>query len=167
MKTEFKLLVLTVIFSCLFLTTVVSANLIVKPGKQGRMVLQLFPFIPATFTRTIEIGNNYNFSLSIQLKPSENFTDIMEISEGNFTLQPNERKKVEYTVTVREPGVITGGIVVVPAIGNETLSYAYQSDLTVVAYRSPMILETYLAIILLAILFPIAFFVYKKKRSKK
>jgi len=155
-------LVLTILFSLSLLTSIASAALVVKPAKQGIVRLQLYPFTPAVLTKSFSLNNTYDYDVNISLKVTDNFADIMKLSETDFVLKPGEVREIDYTVTVKEPGTYEGGIIV------NAGRIAFQSDLVILAFKTDIIPELFLGIIILAILVPIAmFFVLKKKRSRK
>jgi len=151
----------------LLLAPFVSADLYIRPAKQGIIRLELYPFIPATVTRSFEVKNLYNFTISISTRPTDNFADIVQIPEQNFTLQPNESKIVQYTITVKEADNYSGGIVISASSQGKPSNIAYQSDLTIVATKHNIMPEIFLGIIVLAILVPIFYLAYKKNIFRK
>lgn len=142
------------------------ARLYVKPAKQGIIRVEIFSFKPAIIKKQFVVGNFYNFPIDVSLQPKGNISDVVDsISESYFTLQPNETKNIEYTLTIRKDGIYTGGIVI-NVMGDNTLpTIAYQSDLTIIANKGKIGLEFYLIITSGIILLPIV--VYIKTRIKK
>jgi hypothetical protein len=150
----------------LFLAPFVRADIYIKPAKLGVMRLELYPLVPATLTRTFEVKNLYNYTIQVNIKPSNNFVDILQIPEGNFTLQPNESKTVQYTVTVKEAGTYEGGAIISASSLVRPSNIAYQNDLKIIVTKHNIIPEIFLGVIVLAILVPIVYLAYKKKIFK-
>jgi len=155
-----------IIFS-LFLVCSVSADLYIKPAKLGAYRLEVYPFFPATLEKNFEVKNLYNYTIEISLRPTENLTDIIEISEANFTLQPNESKIIDYTVSVKESGVYSGGIIIAANALGRFSNIAYQNEITLVVTKHNVMPEIFLGITVLAIAVPIIYLAYKKKVFKK
>lgn len=116
----------TAFFSYLVLSNSAFAALSVKPAKLGVLRLEIYPFSSATTTQEFSVGNTYNFSIDITLQAKDNVSTIVQIPESTFTLQPNETKTVEYTITVRDQGFYTGGIAILPKLKLKIRAGVYQ-----------------------------------------
>jgi hypothetical protein len=149
------------------LATLASANLVVDPARLGILRLQLFPLSPAVAVREFEVGNTYDVPMSVELSPVEDMIGLVTIPEANFTLQSNENKTVEYTVTVNEPGYYSGGIMVKANIeGRGTLGYT--ADLEVIVTKSNMEPYIYAGIIVVIAVAAIALvLLFRKSRTKR
>jgi hypothetical protein len=112
------------------------------------------------------VGNFYNFSIDVTLQSTGNITELINIPESSFTLQPNETKNIEYTLTISKPGIYTGGILINVKGGIGTTTITYQSDLAVIANKSKTQPELYVIITVVVILFLIIVYL-KSKRHKK
>jgi len=90
------------------------------------------------------------------------------MSETNFTLQPNENKTIEYTITVNEPGYYSGGILIKASIENRG-AIGYKDDLIIFVSKSNVEYYFYvvIAIIVAAIVLVFIFLFRKVARSKK
>jgi hypothetical protein len=62
--------------------------------------------------REILVLNVNNESVKVKLEPKDDFETIATIFDKEFILQPNEEKKARYQITVKEPGIYNGQIVV-------------------------------------------------------
>ena len=155
------------LFSLLFVSSV-SASLSVKPGKLGILYLTVSPLFPAKAYGSFEIGNTYNYSIDVVLQPTENVSKIMSLSEESFTLYPNDTKKIDYIVTVSDPGVYRGGVAVTASSPNSKMKFGYQADITI-SVRKSQLFGTILFIALIASAIAILSFISYKifKRSKK
>jgi hypothetical protein len=153
-----------ILFSFLFISVSLAA-LYVKPAKQGVVRVEIFSFIPATVTKNFDVGNFYNFSIDVTLQSTGNITELINIPESSFTLQPNETKNIEYTLTISKPGIYTGGILI-NVKSTSTATITYQSDLAVIANKSKTQPELYVIITVVVILFLIIVYL-KNKRHKK
>jgi hypothetical protein len=167
MSNRKNLSIVSFIVISLFLVSCVSADLYVKPAKQGIIRLELYPFFPATLARSFELKNLYNFTIDIGVKPTDNFLNLLEVPVQNFSLAPNESRMVQYTISVKEPGNYFGGLIISANAPGKTSNVVYQSDLTIIVTKHNIILEIFLGIIVLAILVPIVYLAYKKKMFKK
>ena len=169
-KTIFRLTGLAVALLMLnvFFINLASANLVVDPAKLGILRLQLFPMSPAVAIREFTVGNTYNVSMHIELSPVEDMKNLTSMSETNFTLQPNENKTIEYTITVNEPGYYSGGILIKASIENRG-AIGYKDDLIIFVSKSNVEYYFYvvIAIIVAAIVLVFIFLFRKVARSKK
>ena len=154
-----------ILFYSLFMS-VSFAALYVKPAKQGIVRVEIFSFIPATVTKNFDVGNSYNFSIDITLQSTGNITELINIPESSFTLQPNETKNVEYTLTISKPGIYDGGILINVKAGSGTPTIGYQSDLTVFANKSKTQPELYVIITVVVIVFLIIVYLISKRHRK-
>jgi hypothetical protein len=148
-----------------------TANLVIDPAKLGILRLKLYPFSPAVAIREFEVGNTYDIPMTIELEAAEDMQNLITFSEQNFTLQPNETKTVEYTVTISEPGYYSGGVLVKAGIGDMG-NIGYNAELSVFVYESdlqPYFYVAIAAIVVVVALVLIFFFrkVTKRKRGKK
>jgi hypothetical protein len=154
-----------IVFNLLLVSTAL-ARLYVKPAKLGVIRLEIFPFSPATVTKSFEVGNLYNFTIKVNLATTGNITDITSLSKSFLILEPNETEAVDCTISVKEPGVYSGGISVSVLAENRTASLAYQADLIVFATPSEM--TTGLIAPIIAVLALVVIFVYMmRKRFRK
>lgn len=165
MKEKILLGLLGVVFSYLLLANLAFATLYVKPAKLGILRLEVFPLSQATTTKDFLVGNRYNFPLDITLQPTGNISSIIKLSENSFVLQPNETRSVEYTISVKDDGIYTGGIVISVKAENRTATIAYQADLAVIVTKNPISPLFYLTPILFVV--GIATFLYFKKSARK
>lgn len=130
-------LVFGFLFSSLYFASLASANLVVDPAKLGILRLNLYPLSPAVAIREFEIGNTYDVPMYIELYAVEDMENLITLSETYFTLQPQERKTVEYTVTINEPGYYSGGILIKANIENSS-AFGYKADLSVFVRESDL-----------------------------
>lgn len=159
-------LIFTFLFSSMYFTSSVSANLVIDPAKLGILRLQLYPLSPAVSIREFRIGNTYDVPMDIELEPTEDMINLITLSEANFTLQANENKTVEYTVTINEPGYYSGGILVKADIENRG-QIGYNADLSVFVNKSD--LQPYFYVVILAIIVAIVlvFILFFRKVGKR
>lgn len=148
------------IFSLLLANTA-FAGLLVKPAKLGIIRLETPPFSSADVTNDFEVGNRYNFPIQVILELTGNVTNITSLSKTSFTLQPNETETIDYTVSVKEPGIYTGGVLVSVSAENRTATLGYQADLTVVATEGKMSMGILIPIVVVIL---VAIFIYSMKR---
>jgi len=159
----------TVIFAliaCLIFFSNAMAELSVKPGKLGVLHMEIFPFSPAVVERSFEVGNTYNNSIDITLDISGNLTDIVKLSKNSFTLQPNEKQEIGYTVSVTKPGTYIGGVVVKVGSQYGASKLSYQADLVVFVRESSLLSNAYVIIVaaaLMIVLIVVMIFYFKKK----
>jgi len=149
-----------------FFANFASANLIVDPAKLGILRLELYPMSPAVAVREFKIGNTYNTSMQVMLEPVEGMKNLISLSEANFTLQPNENKTIEYTVTINEPGYYTGGIMINAKAGNSS-SVGYNAQLSVFVNKSNLEPYFYVAIAAVVIAVAIIFVLYFRKITRR
>lgn len=164
-------LIFSFLFSSMYFTSSVSANLVIDPAKLGILRLQLYPLSPAVSIREFRIGNTYDVPMHIELQPVEDMENLITFSEANFTLQPNENKTVEYTVTINEPGYYSGGILVKADIEGRG-RIGYNAGLAVFVNKSNLQPYFYVAIaaaVIVVILIFTLFFrkVMRRKRRKR
>lgn len=146
------------IFAYLLFANSAFAKLYVKPAKQGIVRVEIFSPVPAVVTKDFYVGNFYDFPIDIVLQPVGDIPELIEISESSFTLQSNETKNIEYTLTISEPGVYTGGIVINVQAEDRGPTLAYQSDLAVIANKSKIVPEIYFAAIFVVIAAVVLFY---------
>ena len=70
------------------------------------------PEEPAILKRTILVNNKNDIPVNITLTPAEEFEKFVDIKDKQFTLQPGESKKAEFTLTIDRGGTIEGRIIV-------------------------------------------------------
>jgi uncharacterized membrane protein len=126
------------IFSLLIVSTTIAAGLYVKPAKLGIIRLETLPFSSAEVTNNFDVGNRYDFPIKIKLDIVGNITNITSLSKTSFTLQPNETQTIDYTVSVKKPGIYSGGVSISISAENKTMTLGYQADLTVVVNKGKM-----------------------------
>jgi hypothetical protein len=141
-----------------------SANLVVSPAKLGILRLQLYPLSPAVAIREFRVGNTYDTPLRIELSAVGNMDKLITLAENNFTLQPNESKIVEYTVTINEPGYYDGGILIKTDLGGKG-SFGYRADLAVFVNESNL-QPYFIAIIAVVVAVVLAFALYFRKVTR-
>ncbi|MEM7825166.1 MAG: hypothetical protein QXO27_04305 [Candidatus Aenigmatarchaeota archaeon] len=151
------------IFSLLFANTVVAAGLYVKPAKLGVIHLETLPYSSAEVTNSFEVGNRYVFPIKIELGLKGNITNITTLSENSFNLKPNETRTIDYSVSVKEPGIYTGGVTISVSSENRTSTLAYQADLTVIVTKGKMSTGVVAPIIIVTVLVAIIL-IYSTKR---
>lgn len=174
MNTMNKKIILGLIFSFLLSSMnfvgLASANLVVDPAKLGILRLQLYPLSPAVAIREFRVGNTYDVPMDIELIAVEDMENLITISEPEFTLQANEDKMVEYTVSINEPGYYSGAILVKASVENRT-AFGYKADLAVFVNESNLQPYFYVVIAALVItavlLFSLLFKLTKRKKRKK
>jgi hypothetical protein len=155
-------------FSLLFVSSSL-AGLYVRPAKLGILRLTISPLFPAKATGNFEVGNTYNYSISINLTVSENVSSIMSLSEYSFSLQPNETKKVEYEITVTEPKVYTGNVQIAASSAEGKAQVGYQAEIAIIAGKSGFDSNTLIgaAVLVFVIVLALAYFKFLKKRKPK
>lgn len=159
-------LLMTIILFYSLIMNVSFANLYVKPAKLGVVRVEIFSFTPAVVNKNFTVGNFYDFPIDIVLQPTGNISDLVKINmPTSFTLQSNETKNIEYTLTISKEGTYNGGIVI-NMRSNTTANIAYQADLTVFANRGKTQPELYVIITVVVIVFLIIIYL-KSKRSRK
>jgi len=159
-------LISLILVSNLFFSQLAFAKLYVKPAKQGIVHVEIFSFAPAVVTKDFDVGNFYDFPIDVVLQSKGNISELIEIQESSFTLQSNETKNIEYTLTIKQPGIYTGGIVIEVEAEKGGASLVYQSDLAVIANRRKSMPEFYVLITLVVIIFSIVVYL-KTSRFKK
>jgi len=163
-KRDFAVLFLSVIFAFSIFANFAFASIVINPAKQGFYKIELYPFIPATLSKSFEINNTFNYSIDIIVVPSVNSTNAYAIENGNFTLQPQESRIVNYSVTIKDPGFYREALNIYASAQNKTL-FGFQSDLIISATKNTAIPDIFLAVIILAIILPLAFLVWKKRKA--
>jgi len=118
------------------LTNTSKGGLVVRPAKLGiyRVTIPLFSDYVAS--KSFVVGNAYDFPLNISLKLNGNLSQIVELSETDFVLQPNETKTISYFLTIKEPGLYGSGIGIIASSSGKTARVGYQADLYVFAGKS-------------------------------
>jgi uncharacterized membrane protein len=160
-------LLMTIILFYSLIINVSFANLYVKPAKLGIVRVEIFSFTPAVVNKNFTVGNFYNFPIDIVLQPTGNISDLIKTNmPTSFTLQSNETKNIEYTLTISKEGTYTGGILISVKGQNITSSIAYQADLTVFANKGKTQPELYIIITVIVIAFLIIVYL-KSMRSRK
>lgn len=160
-------LVFSFLLSSMHFASFASANLVVDPAKLGILRLQLYPLSPAVAMREFRVGNTYDTPMQIELSATGGMEGLITLAEANFTLQPNENKTVEYTVTINKPGYYDGGILVKASLGGKG-SVGYQADLAVFVNESN--LQPYfvaIAAIVVAVVLVFALYFRKATRRKR
>jgi len=117
-------------------TTTARRGLVVKPAQLGTYRVTIPMFSDYVATQSFIIGNAYDVPMNVTLKMSGNVSQVAQLAEASFLLQPNETKTVYYALTVKEPGIYTGGAVVVASVLGRTTFVGYQADLNVLALKS-------------------------------
>lgn len=93
----------------LLFVLILASSALALTGKIGNPRVALYadvtPSKPAFISKYLEVINDNDVAVNINMEVSENCTDIIKlgIQEG-FTLQPDQSKKVPYTVKVTQPG---------------------------------------------------------------
>jgi hypothetical protein len=59
----------------------------------------MLPNYGLTSTRSININNNYSHDVLIQIMIDGNISEYLIVSENDFILKPNEKKKIDFIVT--------------------------------------------------------------------
>ena len=67
-------------------------------------------FFGTTIERTILVKNVNDVPVNITLEPSEEFKDMVNILDKEFTLQAGEEKKAKFNVNIKKPGDYEGRI---------------------------------------------------------
>lgn len=160
------LFMLSFLFSSIYLSGLASANLVVDPAKLGILRLQLFPMSPAVAIREFRVGNTYDVPMYIELEPVGDMKDLITFSETNFTLQANQSKTIEYTVTIKESGYYDGGVLIKANIENKGF-VGYRADLAVFVYKSNLQPYFYVAIAAVAIAVASVFILFFRKTSRR
>ncbi len=73
--------------SLLLFSSAVFADIYVRPAKLGIVRLTIQPLFPTNYQGTFDIGNTYNFSLNVSLKPSQNVSSILTLSDMSSPFQ--------------------------------------------------------------------------------
>jgi hypothetical protein len=157
----------TVLLSLLLLSSPVFANVDIRPAKLGIVRMTIQPLFPTISQGTFDVGDSYNFSMSVYLTPSSNISSIFKLSDSNFTLQPNETKTVSYTISPTAPGVYQGSVLMKFVAGANQTSIGYQNDITIVVSKSDSYILVLLAVLAVVLIVAVSVYVMKKKRKGK
>ncbi|MFH1053724.1 MAG: hypothetical protein V1740_04905 [Candidatus Woesearchaeota archaeon] len=67
---------------------------------------------PLVFEQSVIVKNNNVYAVKIMLEPVDALAGRTEIYEPNFELPPNEEKEIFYKITITQPGIYDGKIMV-------------------------------------------------------
>jgi hypothetical protein len=104
--------------------------------------------------------------MHIELEPTEDMVGIVTVSEPEFTLQANEEKMVEYTVTVAEPGYYAGSILVKAQIEGRG-KVGYNADLAMFVREGDLKPYFYAGVALLVLVAVLVFVFFIRRASRK
>ena len=141
--------------------TTAKRGLVVSPAKLGIYRVTIPLFSDYVENKSFMVGNAYDFPINITLKWNGNISEVTELSVTSFTLQPNETRQVYYTLTVKEPGLYSGGAAIIASATGKTTFIGYQADIYVFAWKSKVPETTLYAVGGVAVL-AVAFLGYKK-----
>lgn len=147
-------------------TTTAGARkgLVVSPAKLGILRLTIPLFSDYVENKSFSVGNAYDYPINITLGWNGNVSQVAEHQQKEIVLQPNESRKVYYTLTISEPGFYDGGATVIAKAAGKTTYIGYQADLYVFAYKSQVPENALYAVGGLAVLAAVGFGI-KKYRS--
>lgn len=119
------------------------------------------------FEESVTVDNDNNYSILIRLSAGSSWKDAVEIENSEFILNPEERKVVPYTVTIKEPGIYFGEILIdfVKEDTNTVLSLVQEITVSVNKREKenmPKLIIYLLTLLILVILFLIIYKVAKK-----
>ncbi|MFH1316118.1 MAG: hypothetical protein ABII01_01240 [Candidatus Woesearchaeota archaeon] len=67
---------------------------------------------PLVFEQSVIVKNNNDYAVKIMLEPLDALAGRTEIYETNFELSPNDEKEAFYKITITQPGIYDGKIMV-------------------------------------------------------
>ncbi len=163
-----SLLLLAIAVSLIFVGDV-TAQLVIQPAKLGILRLQIFPFSPAVAIKELGITNGYDNQIKVSLAPYGDLENSTTLSDYNFTMEANETRTIEYTVTVSNPGSYRGGVSVKAAPLDKPFSFTYQDELIVYAYQSSntSLLYASAAVVFIAVVLLSVLLFLRKRGGKK
>jgi hypothetical protein len=99
------------IFAIIFVTLLSAsyAHALAASIQPPRMVLRIDS--PGTASGFINVMNPNNETLSVEARPAGAIEFITTLSEINFTLEPNETKRIAFDVNVTSSGTYNGEII--------------------------------------------------------
>ena len=74
-----------------------------------------------TIDKSIKVNNNNNISIKVALEPEDHYKKIIELIDGEFTLQPAESKDARFRINLKSGGLYEGKIIVSFAPANDTV----------------------------------------------
>jgi len=130
---------------------------------------------PAIFDNFVIVENKNDFIVNIEISPQGDWKDKVTLYESNFTLAPEVRRTINYTVSISEPGHYRGDVLVIFTGGNETNSLSLAQDLEVFVSPTESYSKSKLSnvvtmltiIIVLLVILIVLVYVYQSKSSKK
>jgi len=105
------ILIFSLVLSLLF---VFSVNAITASIGNARMVLYptVVPGEPTIIEKYIAVNNINDIDVKVELKPSEEFEQYVNIIDDSFVLKPTEYKNARFNITISQPGRYEGKILV-------------------------------------------------------
>ncbi len=98
------------VVTILFLSSMVLA----VTGKIGNARVVLYPEVDGktTIDRTILVINDNDFDVDINITASEEFKDIVQIQDNQFTLKAGEQKDARFKIVLKQLGDYDGKLMV-------------------------------------------------------
>ena len=106
--------IIAIFLLLLFLTMFLSANVSAVTGKIGNARVVLYPEVDGrtVIDRTILIINDNPFPVEINITPSEEYKDIIQVADKDFTLKAGEEKDAKFKIILSQPGNYDGRLLV-------------------------------------------------------
>jgi len=159
---KIKTLVASVSIALLMFSSLVCADIYVRPAKLGIIRLTVQPLFPTVYQGVFDVGDTYNFPLNVALSPSADISSIVTLSESNFTLQPNETRTVSFTIKPTDPGVYKGSVAITFSAGTNSTGITYEDEVTIVVTQSNSYILVLIALAVVAVLVVTSIVVMKK-----
>jgi len=106
----------TKVYSIFVLLLVLTTSVLALSASIGNARMVLYPKIApgekATIEKTILVRNINNVSVLIHLDPLQDLTNMTEILDNDFVLEPLQEKDARFKLTIKEPGRYEGNIAV-------------------------------------------------------
>ena len=154
MKMLFAVLV---IVSLLVVQSALALTVYLRPPK---MIISLNT--SDTVERSLEIKNLNNVTIKIDAEITGNLTEVLQIEDSSFNLEPNETRTLGFKTKADAPGVYRGEVQVTYS-ANVGLPVTVPAEITVIATKK--LTQNYDTTILIVIpIILVAGLIYKKKR---
>jgi len=157
--------ILTAIIILLLIHSTFAFNVYLRPP---RLVARMNLTQSQVYNGFLEVKNQNNVSTNITFKPTGNITDKITFSKEMISLNPNEAWINNFTLTVSQPGIYKGDVLVTYSAENMTVPITLQAEITIIAegqVKQEKANNTilYLAVILIALLLILILFKVKKR----
>lgn len=129
----------------------VREGVLVKPAKLGIYRITVPLFSDYVTTKSFLVGNAYSVPINVSLSAFGNISNITQLSDTDFVLQPGENKTIYYTLTIADAGLYGDGVQITAKVAGRASFIGYQADLYVFAVKSqvPEILYIVIGVIIL------------------